>query len=192
MSTPPRIGNPYTATCNVTVPRDLQASVDVYWINPSGNVIAMASGVTAGQVTFTIPNLQQSDLGNYVCRTTISSLQLNNPVTVDEVLPVQSKWTLTHNYILCPTLFFASILSVCLSFGLSLSVSLSVSLSLSLSLPPSSSLNLTVPPPDPCADGSNPCPDSNSRCVNQQGSAVCVCNTGYQLDSNNNCIGQYV
>jgi len=94
VSSTPVLNQQYSATCSLDVPDDLQATVDVIWLNPAGVAIARATGINAAEATFTIPSLQQSDVGEYTCRAIVTSPRLDTPLTVDRMFPVeeQSEW----------------------------------------------------------------------------------------------------
>ena len=83
------INEPFAASCQISVPPDLEATVIVTFMTPTRELIGLNSGSNAAQSTFVIPRLQESNLGDYICQASVYSYRLNSPVTVMESFSVQ-------------------------------------------------------------------------------------------------------
>ena len=88
MTDSPTLGQPFTATCEMVVPDNLEATVQVMLFDPAGQEVALATGLNSVEAVFLIASLQESDLGEYRCRSTVFSNQLNGPVIAEQSFSV--------------------------------------------------------------------------------------------------------
>ena len=85
------LGRPFTAQCRVTTPTDLSATVQTVLLDPVGAQLASDIGLNSAEAVFLLPNLQEENLGQYKCRSSVFSNRLNTPVMAEESFPVDCK-----------------------------------------------------------------------------------------------------
>ena len=88
----PTPGRPFRATCEMVVPDNLEATVQVMLFDPAGQEVASATGLNSAEAVFLLASLQESDLGEYRCTSTVFSNQLNSPVIAERTFSVDSKY----------------------------------------------------------------------------------------------------
>ena len=72
----PLAGEPFTATCSVSVSPDLSGTIQLQWRNERGEVIEVGSGNTTAEISFTIERFSMADstvIGGFNCRAAISA-----------------------------------------------------------------------------------------------------------------------
>ena len=77
---PPVIGEPYTPECSGSVPPDLEGSVTVSWITPSGVVVASSTSNDSASVPLPFEPFEVGDVGQYTCRVRVTSQFLDGRV----------------------------------------------------------------------------------------------------------------
>ena len=70
----------YSLTCGVTGAENLSPSVSYQWIKNNGTQTQIHVGMDSQVLSFS--PLRLSDVGRYTCQATVSSLYLNNYVTM--------------------------------------------------------------------------------------------------------------
>ena len=105
---PVALGRPFAARCRVTVPTELSATVQTILLGPEDTQLASDIGVSRAEAVFLLPSLQESDLGQYKCRSSVFSNQLNTPVMAEQSFSINSewKWVLSNLPSLTPPLVF--------------------------------------------------------------------------------------
>lgn len=86
------LGRPFTTSCEVSVPDSLEATVQTVLLDPTGRELASSLGLNSSEAVFLLPSLQISDLGQYTCRSSVFSNQLNTPVITEQSFSIESKF----------------------------------------------------------------------------------------------------
>ena len=135
-------------------------------LDPAGRVLAAAMGFNSTEAIFFLASLQESDQGEYRCRSTVFSDQLSNPVVTEQTFSVQAS---PGGYHTCIVKYSATSLTL-----------------FSLSPSPYPAIRL-------CAVNTTFCVGRmNTVCVDTAQGAVCQCLSGYMEGPESQCISQYI